>query len=267
MLQLNHPLLPLRVRRFATRFINFVRPRPRTMPLTVEQILGSTAGRELVDRFVDLYYRAGTAPSMSYQGMPILKNPCDVWMIVELLERLRPTAVVETGTHYGGSAVYFADMLRLLGIEAPVVTIDFNPKWSLDPDKRGVTSLVGYSTDPAIVARVQMLVAARQRARPGQVLVLLDSDHSCDNVLQELRLYGPLVTRDSYLIVEDTHVNGHPSFPDHGPGPWEAVDQFLAETKDFEADRACERFLLTFNPRGWLKRKSGGEPFSTAAVT
>jgi cephalosporin hydroxylase len=260
MLPFDQSSLQRHLRRYANRFINFVRPRPQAVPLTVEQILGSASGRELVERFLDLYYRAGTAPSMSYHGMPILKNPCDLWMIVELMERLRPTIVVETGTHCGGSAVYYADMLRLLGIDAPVVTIDINPKWSVDAEKRGVTSLVGYSTDATILTRVQALVAERQRVRPGHVMVLLDSDHSRDNVLEELRLYGPLVTRDGYLIVEDTHVNGHPSFPEHGPGPWEAVDQFLAESHDFEPDRGCERFLLTFNPRGWLRRRTGGLP-------
>ena len=191
MIAFDHPLLPPRVHRFATRLLNFARPRPRTVPLTVEQILGSAAGRELVDRFLEFYYRAGTAPSMSYLGLSILKNPCDIWVIVELMERLRPTIVVETGTHCGGSAVYYADVLRLLGVEAPVVTIDINPKWSLDPDKRGVTSLVGYSTDASIVSRVQALVADRQRARPGHVMILLDSDHSRDNVLQEMLLPGP----------------------------------------------------------------------------
>lgn len=247
--------LPPRVRRTAMRLINFVRPKPRTVPLTVDEILGSSSGKDLVARFVEFYYRAGTAPSMTYAGMPILKNPCDVWVIVELMERLRPTAIVETGTHCGGSATYYADMARLLGVDAAVITIDINPKWPIDPVGRGVTSIVGYSTDGRVVAQVKAKVEECQRIRPGNVLVLLDSDHSCDNVLQEMKLYAPLVTRGSYLIVEDTHVNGHPSFPSHGPGPWEAVDSFLATTSDFEVDRSCERFLLTFNPRGWLKRK------------
>ncbi len=247
--------LPAKARRAATRFINFVRPKPRTMPLTVDQILASTSGKDLVERFLEFYYRAGTAPSMSYSGMPILKNPCDIWVIVELFERLRPSVVVETGTHFGGSAIYFADMLRTLGVDSSVITIDINPKWSVDPASRGVTSIVGYSTDKAVFSQVKDKISERQKLRPGHTLVLLDSDHSRDNVLQEMRLYGALVSKDSYMIVEDTHVNGHPSFPSHGPGPWEAVDQFLAECQDFVPDRSCERFLLTFNPRGWLKRK------------
>jgi cephalosporin hydroxylase len=69
-----------------------------------------------------------------------------------------------------------------------------------------------------------------------------------------MRLYSRFVTPGSYLVVEDTNVNGHPSFPAHGPGPWEAVQEFLASTDAFEVDRNCERFLLTFNPGGWLRR-------------
>ena len=71
---------------------------------------------------------------------------------------------------------------------------------------------------------------------------------------KELETYGQLITPGSYIIAEDSHVNGHPSFPSHGPGPWEAVEKFLAQTTDFVVDTDCERFLLTFNPRGWLRR-------------
>jgi cephalosporin hydroxylase len=175
-------------------------------------------------------------------------------MAVELFQTLRPTVVVETGTHHGGSAIYYGDTLKMLGIPSNVITIDMNPKWSVEPQAHGVTSVVGYSTDKDIFAKVQSLVERRQREQPGNVIVFLDSDHSRDNVLQELRLYSDLVTPGSYIVVEDTHVNGHPSFASHGPGPWEAVDAFLAGNQNFVPDRNCERFLLTYNPRGWLRR-------------
>jgi cephalosporin hydroxylase len=201
-----------RAGRLARRIANFVRPKPRSIPLSVEQVLASSAGRELVERFIEFYYRSGTAPSMSYRGIEILKNPCDIWMAVELFQIIRPTAIVETGTHHGGSAVYYGDALKMLGIASSVITIDMNPKWSVDPQAHGVTSVVGYSTDKEVVAKVRSLVERRRQEQPGNVVVFLDSDHSRDNVLQELRLYSGLVTSGSYLVVEDTHVNGHPSF-------------------------------------------------------
>jgi cephalosporin hydroxylase len=85
-------------------------------------------------------------------------------------------------------------------------------------------------------------------------MVVLDSDHSEAHVLQEIRRYSPLVQVGDYLVVEDTNVNGHPAYPGFGPGPMEAVEKFLAESSEFAVDARCERFLLTMNPRGYLKR-------------
>jgi cephalosporin hydroxylase len=95
---------------------------------------------------------------------------------------------------------------------------------------------------------------AERAAGAGRVLVVLDSDHSRDHVLAELRAYAPLVTPGSYLVVEDTNVNGHPVYEAFGPGPMEAVQDFLKERDDFEVDRSREKFLLTFNPGGWLRK-------------
>jgi len=91
-------------------------------------------------------------------------------------------------------------------------------------------------------------------------MVILDSDHARDHVLQELRLYAGLVTPGAYLIVEDSNVNGHPVLPEHGPGPMEALREFLGGTREFAVDAAREKFFLTFNPKGFLKKlpKSGG---------
>jgi cephalosporin hydroxylase len=87
------------------------------------------------------------------------------------------------------------------------------------------------------------------------VLVILDSDHTKDHVLAEMRAYGPLVTKGSYMIVEDTNINGHPVLPDFGPGPWEAVEEFLQGNDQFTVDRSREKLLMTFNPMGYLRRQ------------
>jgi cephalosporin hydroxylase len=90
--------------------------------------------------------------------------------------------------------------------------------------------------------------------RSKKVLVTLDSLHTQDHVLKEMQIYSKLVTPGSYLVVQDTNLNGHPVAPRWGPGPWEAVQEFLKTNDNFVADHEREKFLLTFYPGGWLKR-------------
>ncbi len=85
--------------------------------------------------------------------------------------------------------------------------------------------------------------------------MILDSDHRREHVLRELELYSRFVTPGCYLVVEDTNINGHPVAPTFGPGPMEAVRDFLASTDDFEVDHSREKLLLTFNPSGYLRRR------------
>jgi cephalosporin hydroxylase len=242
--------------RFFRRAANYFRPSPRYLSLSVSEILQTQASLNVVERFNDLYYTGGTARALHWKGIELLKTPCDLWMVLELMQTLRPSVMVETGTHRGGSALFFSDMAKVLGLPTKLVTVDLNPKWTVDPQGQGIASVVGYSTDPQVFRQVQAHVQAALSERPGAVLVLLDSDHSEANVAKELSLYSSLVTVGSYLVVEDTNVNGHPSFPAHGPGPWEAVSRFLETDTRFAPDAECERFLLTTNPRGWLKRLS-----------
>jgi cephalosporin hydroxylase len=109
--------------------------------------------------------------------------------------------------------------------------------------------LNGSSASPEIIARLQ------KQIRPeDKVIAFLDSDHRKPHVLAELHAYSKLVTPGSYLVVEDSNVNGHPVFPKFGPGPTEAMEEFLAENRNFAADKSREKFFVTFNPRGYLKR-------------
>ena len=154
--------------------------------------------------------------------------------------------------------MFFAEMTRLLGIPCSVVTIDINPKWHVNPEEYGIHSIVGYSTDAKVRSRVQETVKRLLARADGPVMVTLDSDHSEENVSAELQFYPAFVTAGSYLIVEDTNVNGHPVAASHGPGPWEAVQKFLATHPEFKPDLDCQKHLLTFFPNGWLKRT--GDP-------
>jgi cephalosporin hydroxylase len=170
-------------------------------------------------------------------------------MYQEILFEIRPELVIETGTAFGGSALFLATMLEVLGT-GEVLSIDIAQKPSR-PTHRRLFYRIGSSTSPEI------LKEAGERARAAsRVVVILESDHRKSHVLEELNRYAPLVTPGSYLIVEDTHINGNPVFKDFGPGPREAVLEFLLSHPEFEPDHSKERFLMTFNPGGFLKRRS-----------
>jgi cephalosporin hydroxylase len=205
----------------------------------------------VVDGFHQLYYETGEAggtwKNTTWLGVPTWKVPLDLWIYQELLHELRPDLIVETGTAHGGSALYLATLCETLG-RGEVVSIDIG-HWPDRPSHQRLSYLTASSTDPEVVARV-----AERAEGAGCVLVVLDSDHSRDHVLGELRAYADLVTPGSYLVVEDTNVNGHPVFEAFGPGPMEAVQDFLKERDDFQADPAREKFFLTFNPGGWLRK-------------
>jgi cephalosporin hydroxylase len=213
-------------------------------PLTSEET-------EIVLRFQDLYYQrwrhGADTINLSWHGYMTLKCPLDLWIYQELIVRTRPDFIIETGTYYGGSALYLAAVFDRLG-HGEVISIDLAPQDAL-PQHPRVTYLRGSSTDPTIVEHVRSLVGARP------AMVVLDSDHSQRHVYDEIMTYKEFVHPGSYLVVEDTNINGHPTQPDFGPGPMEAVQQFLQSNDEFEIDRRCERFLMTLNPGGYLKRR------------
>src|SRR5262249_48756767 len=128
---------------------------------------------------------------------------------------------------------------------------DFRDEASAHPLwKEYVEFYLGSSTDPEIVSRIS------RKARGRKTLIDLDSDHSMSHVLKELRMYSPLVSRGSYIVVDDTHLDGVPTYPGD-IGPMAAVVQFLAEggSREFEQDVTRERMGMTGNPGGWLRRK------------
>lgn len=204
-----------------------------------------------VQVFVDDWYRKqNNFVANRWLGVQTLQNPLDAWVTQEIISEVRPDLIVETGTYRGGSALMWAGILEAITPDARVVTIDVenrtkkarqHPLW-----QRRVLFLKGSSTAPEIVARV------RQEARGKHVLVILDSLHTREHVLKELELYAPLVPVGGYVVVQDTGA-GSPKFGNVSGAALAVVD-FLAATDGFERDRSRERFVLTNNPGGFLKR-------------
>jgi cephalosporin hydroxylase len=183
-------------------------------------------------------------------GHEVWKLPLDLWIYQEIVYEVRPGLIVETGTRFGGTTVFLAHILDLLGEDGRIVSIDIDA--AEQPEHPRVTYVNGSSTDPAIVDRVRSL------APPGApVLVILDSDHRTPHVRGEIAAYADLVTPGSYLIVEDTDTGGNPVHHAEVPdgGPMVAVKELLARDDRFEVDSARERFWVTLNPSGFLRRR------------
>ncbi len=205
---------------------------------------------DVIAAFHRVYYDSpNTHTFTNWMGVPLLKNPLDLHIYQEIIWDIRPTLIIETGTAYGGSALYFASMMDRRG-EGRVITIDVEPHQPL-PHHRRLIAITGSSTDPAIVSQVTALMRPNDR-----VMVVLDSDHSCDHVLAELAIYAPMVTRGQFLVVEDTNINGNPVARDWmgGPGPMPAVREWLPHHPEFEPDIMAERMMMTFYPDGWLRK-------------
>ena len=149
----------------------------------------------------------------------------------------------------GGTTLFLAHQLDALG-KGKIVSVDCRDLSR--PSHARIRYILGETTAPDVVAAVTDL----GRSTIGPVLVIHDADHHYDQALADLEAYAPLVTPGSYLIVEDTNVNSHPVLAEWGPGPWEAVDQFLSTHPEFERDSSREKFLITYNPGGYLRRKS-----------
>ena len=168
-------------------------------------------------------------------GVPVQKNPFDLMMLQEAIYETKPDVIIETGTFLGGSALFMAGILELLG-KGIVISIDVVKKVSRHPR---MVCLGGDSVSPQIQKELQQLV------KPSHsVMVDLDSDHSKKHVLEELALYAPLVTPGNYLVVEDTNTSG----------PAEAVAEFMEGNGQFSIDKNKELHGFTFFPNGWLKR-------------
>jgi cephalosporin hydroxylase len=224
--------------------------------LTPRRVWRALARRRIDTRFLRRYYEEGGVLWHTFwMGVPVRKMPSDLWTLQEILFETRPDLIVETGTDQGGSALFMASVCDLIG-HGEIVTVDV----SSVPDRPRhprVTYVEGSSTDPAVVESLKQRASAADK-----VMVVLDSDHSEQHVLGELRMLAPLVSGDCYLIVEDTIVNGNPVEPDYGPGPAEALVRFSPETHGFVVDRRREKFHVTFNRGGYLRRVTAAPPCS-----
>ncbi len=199
--------------------------------------------------------------NFSWMGRPIIQTPVDMMAMQELIWQVKPQVIIETGVAHGGSLLFYASLLELLGV-GEVVGIDIdirahNRKAIEDhPMSKRLHLIQGSSTSAEVVEQVRARVAGKQR-----VMVCLDSNHTEEHVLAELAAYAELVTKVSYLVVFDSVVEDLPKdfFADRpwnvGDNPKTAVHKWLPMHPEFAIDRDFEsKLLLTVCPEGFLKR-------------
>jgi cephalosporin hydroxylase len=213
----------------------------------------------------------------SWLGRPIIQYPQDMVALQELIWRIRPDLIIETGIAHGGSLILSASMLalldycdaaesgqvldpktarrRVLGID---IDIRAHNREAIEahPMARRIDMMQGSSIAPDIVAEVHKRAPGTRR-----LLVILDSNHTHEHVLAELDAYGPLVSPGSYCVVFDTVIEDLPAGTysdrpwDVGNNPRTAVDEYLSNHAEFSVDLDIDaKLLISVAPGGYLRR-------------
>ncbi len=231
-----------------------------------KQRVNSNASNEELKKAAGAFNLASNKAQYSYNfswmGRPIIQYPQDMIAMQEIIWDLKPDLIIETGIAHGGSLIFYASLLELIGNgEVLGIDIDIREHNKIEienhPMFKRIKMIQGSSVSQETVDKVAEVAKDKNK-----VLVLLDSNHTHEHVLQELKLYSPFVTKGSYLVCFDTIVEDLPN--DYLPGrawgqgdnPKTAVWAFLESNPDFEIDSNIDnKLLISVGPQGYLKRK------------
>lgn len=198
-----------------------------------------------------------------WMGRPIIQYPQDMIAMQEIIWEIKPDLIIETGIAHGGSLIYYASLLELIGHgEVLGIDIDIRAHNKAEIEKhpmfKRINMIQGSSIDVQIVEEVKKYTIGKEK-----VLVVLDSNHTHEHVLNELRMYAPFVSKDSYIVVFDTIVENLPdNYIPHLKRPWAvgdnpmtAVHEFLKENDNFQINKDIDnKILISVAPQGYLKR-------------
>ncbi|HCE45338.1 MAG TPA: hydroxylase [Lentisphaeria bacterium] len=202
----------------------------------------------------------------SWLGIPIIQFPEDIVIMQELIWKIRPDVIVETGVAHGGSAILYSSILEIIG-KGKVIAVDIEIRQynkiaiKSHPLSKRINLIEGSSTDEKIFEDVKRLIN-----KGDKVLVALDSSHSYNHVLKELDMYSKIVPEDSYLVAMDGAQaqawdlpSGKKEWKDDNP--LKAIEDFLSTHPGWESDPYYNRLVVTSNPRGFLRRKQDNKNY------
>jgi cephalosporin hydroxylase len=229
--------------------------------IKIQQMAEDTLLRHLTHQWFVASSRHEYSYHFSWLGCPIIQYPQDILATQEIVWRIRPDLIIETGIARGGSLIFYASLLELIGGDGSVLGIDIDIREhnrveiQKHPMFKRIQMIEDSSTDEAVIRQVRDAVRGKTR-----VMVALDSNHTHDHVLKELEIYSPFVSKGSYLIVFDTIIE---HMPDDfsldrpwgkGNNPATALSEFLQTNDRFVVDREIEnKLLITVAPHGYLK--------------
>lgn len=203
--------------------------------------------QDLRKEFIEAFWNSLAWKQVSWLGWRVPKAPTDLFLYQELIQRVRPDWIIETGSGSGGRTLFLASICELLD-HGSVISIDRTGSTGR-PQHPRISYVAGVPHHESTVAEVRAIVGEEPHA-----LVILGNRGSRQRALAEFELLAPFVRVGSYVIVEDTIVNGHPVWPGFGPGPMEAVKGVVNKRANFAIDHELEKYSLTFNLSGYLKR-------------
>jgi cephalosporin hydroxylase len=217
---------------------------------------------EASKKFAEETIRSGYSYNFSWMGRPIIQYPQDMIAMQEIIWEVKPDLIIETGIAHGGSLIYYASLLELMGMgEVLGIDIDIREHNRKEIEQhqmfKRISMIQGSSIDTAVINEVSKHAKNKKR-----ILVSLDSNHTHDHVLKELQLYSPFVSTGSYIIAFDTIVEYLPEdyFPQKRPwgianNPRTAVAEFLKTNDNFIPDTSIDnKLLISVAPGGYLKR-------------
>jgi cephalosporin hydroxylase len=226
----------------------------------IKSLIKNKKLKQLTLKWIEESAKSNYSYNFNWLGRPIIQYPQDIVAIQEIIWKVKPDVIIETGIAHGGSLILSASILEIIG-KGKVIGIDIDIRRHNRSQiekhilNKRITMIEGSSIDKKIAKKIYKITKNKKK-----ILVILDSNHTHEHVLKELELYSPLVTKNSYLVIFDTIIEDMPKnfFNNRswgkGNNPKTAVWEFLKTNKRFKIDIEIEnKLLITVAPNGYLK--------------